>query len=114
MVSFSDEGFHDAGELVALLRERGDVAVLACPIKRYVGAQIGIHNPSGERVGEVSHLRNTELLFVVGDGAAAAVDSLGADPTAVGATPTCVPALPGAGLTSARRRGCAPPPSARG
>ena len=31
----------------------------------YVGAQIGIFNPSGERVGKVSHLRNKELLFIV-------------------------------------------------
>ncbi len=34
--------------------------------KRYVGAQIGIHDPSGRKVGTVSHLRNTETLFVVG------------------------------------------------
>ena len=33
--------------------------------KRYVGAQIGIYNPAGEKVGAVSHLRNTEFLFVV-------------------------------------------------
>ena len=33
--------------------------------KRYVGAQIGIHNPHGEKVGEVSHLRNREFLFVL-------------------------------------------------
>ncbi len=38
------------------------------PHKRYVGAQIGIYNPAGERVGEVSHLKNTEHLFVVGEG----------------------------------------------
>jgi adenine-specific DNA-methyltransferase len=31
-----------------------------------VGAQIGIHNPAGVKVGEVSHLRNTEYLFVAG------------------------------------------------
>ena len=34
--------------------------------KRYVGAQIGIYNPRGQRVGRVSHLRNQEHLFVVG------------------------------------------------
>ena len=28
-------------------------------------AQIGIYNPSGEKVGAVSHLRNKEFLFVV-------------------------------------------------
>jgi adenine-specific DNA-methyltransferase len=31
-----------------------------------VGAQIGIYNPSGEKVGRVSHLRNKEVLFIVG------------------------------------------------
>ena len=35
-------------------------------LQRYVGAQIGIHDPSGERVGTVSHVRNTEWLFVCG------------------------------------------------
>jgi len=34
---------------------------------RYVGAQIGIHSPAGERVGEVSHLRNVEYMLVAGD-----------------------------------------------
>jgi adenine-specific DNA-methyltransferase len=66
LVSFSDEGFHDPGDLAALLAEKGYVRTLAIDAKRYVGAQIGIHNPRGERVGTVSHLRNTELLFVVG------------------------------------------------
>jgi adenine-specific DNA-methyltransferase len=35
--------------------------------KRYVGAQIGIFNPDGQKVGRVSHLRNRELLYVVGE-----------------------------------------------
>jgi adenine-specific DNA-methyltransferase len=30
-----------------------------------VGAQIGIHNPKGKKVGTVSHLKNKEYLFVV-------------------------------------------------
>ena len=38
---------------------------------RYVGARIGIHDPSGNRVGTVSHVRNRETLWVVGPGAAA-------------------------------------------
>jgi adenine-specific DNA-methyltransferase len=36
-----------------------------------VGARIGIHNPAGERVGRVSHLRNTEVVFVCGPNRAA-------------------------------------------
>jgi adenine-specific DNA-methyltransferase len=66
VLSCSDEGFHDLGDLVALLAERGHVRTVAIPFKRYVGAQIGIFDPDGRRVGEVSHLRNTELLFVAG------------------------------------------------
>jgi adenine-specific DNA-methyltransferase len=65
VVSFSDEGFLARAELEALLSERGHVEVLTRDYKRYVGAQIGIYSPAGERVGEVSHLRNTELVYVV-------------------------------------------------
>jgi adenine-specific DNA-methyltransferase len=32
-----------------------------------VGAQIGIHNLRGEKVGTVSHTRNTEYLYVASD-----------------------------------------------
>ena len=46
-------------------RER--VEVLAFDSKRYVGAQIGIHGPTGEKVGQVRRLRNVEYLFVAGD-----------------------------------------------
>jgi adenine-specific DNA-methyltransferase len=43
------------------------VQVIATDHKRYVGAQTGICGPSGQKVGSVSHLRNKELLFLVGD-----------------------------------------------
>jgi adenine-specific DNA-methyltransferase len=66
LVSFSDEGFHDPASLRALLAERGYVGIAEVDSKRYVGAQIGIHNPQGEKVGTVGRLRNRELLFVVG------------------------------------------------
>jgi adenine-specific DNA-methyltransferase len=66
VVSCSDEGFHDLGDVRALLAEAGYVAETAVDNPRYVGARIGIHNPRGERVGAVSHVRNRELLFVVG------------------------------------------------
>ena len=65
VVSFSDEGYLSEEEIVEMLRSRGEVCVHAFDYKRYVGAQIGIHSPSGEKVGEVSHLRNKEKLFVV-------------------------------------------------
>ncbi|MFO1054444.1 MAG: DNA adenine methylase [Planctomycetota bacterium] len=65
IVSFNDEGHLTRDEITALLATRGPVHVHEIDYKRYVGAQIGIYNPSGERVGAVSHLRNKELLFVV-------------------------------------------------
>ncbi len=65
LVSFSNEGFIARDEMEALLRERGAVTVIERDFKRYVGAQIGIYNPAGEKVGKVSHLRNTEYLYLV-------------------------------------------------
>lgn len=65
LVSFSNEGFLTREALEALLSERGEVTVVEHDFKRYVGAQIGIHNPAGEKVGTVGHLRNKEYLFLV-------------------------------------------------
>jgi adenine-specific DNA-methyltransferase len=67
LVSFNNEGHIDREEMIALLSQKGHVGVVAVDFKRYVGAQIGIHNPSGEKVGRVSHLRNKEYLFVVSE-----------------------------------------------
>lgn len=64
VVSFSNEGFVTFDEMMAMLSELGRVTVEEKDYRRYVGAQIGIHNPSGEKVGKVSHLRNREYLFV--------------------------------------------------
>ena len=66
VVSFSNEGFHRPEEIEALLGRRGLVGAVAVPRPRYVGAKIGIHDPAGRRVGTVSHLENTEHLFVCG------------------------------------------------
>jgi len=66
VVSFNDEGFHDAAVVEALLASRGHVVRIDVDSKRYVGAQIGIYNPRGERVGRVGHLRNQEHVFVAG------------------------------------------------
>jgi adenine-specific DNA-methyltransferase len=35
--------------------------------KRYVGAQIGVFDPRGNKVGAVSHLHNHEWIVVAGD-----------------------------------------------
>ena len=66
IVSFNNEGFHDPGQVEELLAERGHVGRIDIESKRYVGAQIGIYNTRGERVGRVSHLRNHDYLFVAG------------------------------------------------
>ena len=55
-----------------MLGHRQHVIVISQDFKRYVGAQIGIHNPKGEKVGTVSHLRNTEYVYVATDDAAVA------------------------------------------
>jgi len=65
LLSFNNEGFHTEAELLEIAREKGYVTVLRHPYKRYVGAQIGIYNRKGEKVGKVSHLKNEELLFVI-------------------------------------------------
>jgi adenine-specific DNA-methyltransferase len=71
VVSFSNEGWLDRRDLEGMLGRlfggRAHVATVASEYRRYVGAQIGIHNPRGEKVGTVSHLRNTEYLFVAAD-----------------------------------------------
>ena len=43
------------------------VATLAFDSARYVGARIGIFDPSGRKVGRVSHLSNQELVVIAGE-----------------------------------------------
>ena len=65
LVSFSNEGFISRANMEEMLRERGEVQVIEHDFRRYVGARIGIYNPSGERVGKVSHVTNKEYLYLV-------------------------------------------------
>ena len=65
IVSFSDEGAITPAEMDDLLAGLGEVRVLEHDYKRYVGAQIGIYSPRGEKVGTVGKLRNRERLYVV-------------------------------------------------
>jgi adenine-specific DNA-methyltransferase len=67
VLSYNDESWIELEELRELCAVRGHVEVLAFDSRRYVGAQIGIHNPQGKRVGTVSHVRNQEYLVVAGD-----------------------------------------------
>jgi adenine-specific DNA-methyltransferase len=66
VLSYNNESWVSLEELVDICSVRGHVAVLAFDSKRYVGAQIGIYSPSGEKVGKVSHLRNVEYVVVAG------------------------------------------------
>lgn len=66
IVSFNDEGYIAREQMEELLSARGPVQTIRRPYKRYVGAQIGIYNPSGKKVGRISHLNNHEFLYVVG------------------------------------------------
>ena len=40
------------------------IGVSSYDYDRYVGAQIGIHDLEGNKVGEVSHLKNKEHIFI--------------------------------------------------
>lgn len=68
VVSYNDESWVTAEQLADMLTAAGHerVGALAIDSKRYVGAQIGIFNPAGEKVGRVSRLRNVEYVFVAG------------------------------------------------
>jgi adenine-specific DNA-methyltransferase len=68
LVSYNDEAWVTPGDIAGWLRDAGhaDVQLLGFDSKRYVGAQIGIHDPRGRKVGTVSHLRNTEYVVVAG------------------------------------------------
>jgi adenine-specific DNA-methyltransferase len=65
LLSFNDEGYISPEEMAEILGSRGHLTIIERDFKRYVGAQIGIYNPQGIKVGTVSHLRNKEYLYLV-------------------------------------------------
>jgi len=67
VISYNNESWVSQEELKEMCSHFEEVRLLAFDSKRYVGAQIGIYNPSGEKVGKVSHLRNHEWVVVAGD-----------------------------------------------
>lgn len=72
VVSFNNEGFLSRSDIEEMLASRSFVTVIEQDFKRYVGAQIGIHNPKGQKVGKVSHLRNVELVYIASNRATVA------------------------------------------
>ena len=81
VLSYNDESWLGLEELEAMCSIRagradgralpdcggGEVATLAFDSARYVGARIGIFDPSGRKVGRVSHLSNQELVVIAGE-----------------------------------------------
>ena len=99
VLSYNDESWLTREQLDACCSVRGHVEVLAFDSARYVGARIGIHSPAGEKVGTVSHLRNTEYLVLAGDRTvvrrmARAVREAGPLPSAPSAAPPAAPPTP--------------------
>ena len=66
VLSYNDESWVTRSDLESMCQHHESVVVLEFDSKRYVGAQIGVFNPSGDKVGKVSHLRNLEYLVVAG------------------------------------------------
>ena len=68
IVSFNNEGYLGREEMEGILRGlwggEATVTTIENAFKRYVGAQIGIYNPKGEKVGKISHLSNKEYIYV--------------------------------------------------
>jgi adenine-specific DNA-methyltransferase len=88
VLSYNNESWLDLAELEAMCAigaphgggaVRREVATLAFDSARYVGARIGIFDPSGRKVGRVSHLSNRELLVIAGEPATVrrAVEAIG-------------------------------------
>lgn len=67
LLSYNNESWISSEDLCETMKKHGHVKALSFDSKRYVGAQIGIHNPQGKKVGKVSHLRNKEYVIVAGD-----------------------------------------------
>jgi adenine-specific DNA-methyltransferase len=74
VLSYNDESWMELDELEAMCAAPGPgssetraVATLAFDSARYVGARIGIFDPSGRKVGRVGHLSNQELLVISGE-----------------------------------------------
>jgi adenine-specific DNA-methyltransferase len=67
VLSYNNESWLGLEELEEMCSIHGAVTTLAFDSARYVGARIGIFDPSGRKVGRVSHLSNQELLVIAGD-----------------------------------------------
>ena len=67
VVSCSNEGWVTVDDLREWCVSHGHTEVLGFDSRRYVGAQIGVFNPRGDRVSEPTHLHNVEYLVLCGE-----------------------------------------------
>jgi adenine-specific DNA-methyltransferase len=70
LLSYNDEAWVGVDDLEDMCSRHEEVVTLSFESARYVGARIGIHDPSGVKVGTVSHLYNREYLVIAGSVAA--------------------------------------------
>lgn len=68
IISYNNESWISATEMANQLSEIGCETVTALGFEhdRYVGAKTGIHSPTGEKVGKISHTKNIEWVFIGG------------------------------------------------
>jgi adenine-specific DNA-methyltransferase len=66
VLSYNDESWVSVEELEDMCSRFDEVVTLSFESARYVGARIGIYNPSGQKVGVVSRLTNHEHVVVAG------------------------------------------------
>lgn len=66
ILSYNNESWLSRDELFALVEPKGKVQILDFDFKRYVGAQIGVYNKLGKKVGEPGHARNIEHVVLAG------------------------------------------------
>ncbi|MGH8981174.1 MAG: DNA adenine methylase [Acidimicrobiales bacterium] len=66
LLSYNDESWVGVEDLERMCSHHAEVTTLAFDSARYVGARLGIHDPSGVKVGKISHLRNREYLVIAG------------------------------------------------
>ena len=83
-MSCNDESWLGRDDLIEMCAGRGHVELLEFDSRRYVGAQIGIHDLAGQKVGRVSHLRNVERLAVCGPRAEVLARDRGLAPAGAG------------------------------
>jgi adenine-specific DNA-methyltransferase len=95
VISGSDEGWVPVDALADMASGRGAVEVLEFDSKRYVGAQIGIYDHRGKRVGRPGRMRNVEYLVVAGP--ASLVSRMCAGYPRCSSAPVAGPAAPVAG-----------------